>query len=108
MPILAIYELGKRLFFPVILPLVVAVCMYLKGYNSGYGKARLEYEQAQSQVSKSLRKAEDKNEELRHGQEKERIKVFNADLSVVICLFNAYFSGSTGSCYPTKTSPSVD
>lgn len=108
MPIV-IYELVRRLFLPVILPLFVAFGFYLKGCSDGRSRCEESQREAQEKIEGSLRKAEEKNEKIKDEQARDRVRINSYDRPVIVCLFNSYFgTGSARSCYPVKADTSVN
>ena len=96
------YAFIRPLLLYVVGPLAVLAFVYFKGYSAGAEKVRAEALEAQKQIAGSLRKAEEKNAEIRYEQEKENIKIRSNDLAYTICMFNAYFSGTASVCNSKK------
>lgn len=82
-------------------PLLVLVGLYFKGYSDGAESIRAQIRESEIQISKSVGRAERKNEEIRYDQEKERVDTSDDSLSRLICLFNSYF-GAPGDCRTSK------
>lgn len=102
------YAVLRPVFTYIIGPAVILGFIYYQGYQAGSRKVREEILESQKQISSSLRKAEEKNAEIRYEQDKKKIIISNASKSERICMFNAYFSGSSGNCYPKKADKTKD